>query len=887
MTSKSIAKKGKTSSNTEAEDTRPRCEFCGVPIARGEYAPVPPSLRKEPTGDHRIAIIGEAPGRDEHRRGEPFVGYSGRILRRTLAAIGLDPEEIYFNNICCCRPIEVVGAQIKDRKPEAREISVGRVRLLKELEEFRPDVIIAVGNTACEGLLQINKATISKLRGEWHSIQLGDRNIPVMPTYHPAAMLRDASPFPDFVLDLQRAAKIEILEWSYPELKIIETYEEFKEFASHLQELKANTELRRFRGKLPLMCDIETNSLSHIDGKILCISFTPVEGKSWVVTDDCLKDPGNIEILRSILCDEDYTVSNHNIHAFDQPYISHQYGINFIAGVDTMLLHYVLDERAGCQGLKVLSKNYFGIPDYSKDLHKYISDEGVVIDEETGEEKKGYGRIPRKILYKYASMDTDCNYKLLWSLVDEMNEQPYLWKVYDMISHFAPRLSEVEKNGTLLDKEYLAELDKQWTERINIIVEEIRSITGRATIKPRSPKQIAEALFDDLDLTCMEYTRAGNRATGKAVLKKLKLQLNKNSTFDQEIEHLIDLILEARSMMMNLATFVRGFQQKTHSDGKIRPHLLLARTGTGRVAAVGPNVQNVPKHGDVSTQFRKGIVAAPGKVFIESDYSALELRVAAWYSRDKAMIADFNAGLDIHRLVACRMAAAQGIIKQPEEITKDERFHAKFIDFGASYGRQAPSIAEELRISVHTAQELLDSYFAGYPDFYLWTKEIRAFVQEHQYVESAFGRRRRWGLITEKNLNDVQNEALNMPIQSMGSDLNLYALCRCHDELPRELFTGLFPVHDSIFAEVPIDAVEYVLPEIVSRMEDVEYYGIEKRVPFKAEAAVGTRWGTLTEVKDLQSLGISLSEALAEIKKDPWWHLEEDKVTKKLVVASR
>ena len=102
MTSKSIAKKGKTSSNTEAEDTRPRCEFCGVPIARGEYAPVPPSLRKEPTGDHRIAIIGEAPGRDEHRRGEPFVGYSGRILRRTLAAIGLDPEEIYFNNICCC-----------------------------------------------------------------------------------------------------------------------------------------------------------------------------------------------------------------------------------------------------------------------------------------------------------------------------------------------------------------------------------------------------------------------------------------------------------------------------------------------------------------------------------------------------------------------------------------------------------------------------------------------------------------------------------------------------------------------------------------------------------------------------------------------------------------
>jgi DNA polymerase-1 len=269
-----------------------------------------------------------------------------------------------------------------------------------------------------------------------------------------------------------------------------------------------------------------------------------------------------------------------------------------------------------------------------------------------------------------------------------------------------------------------------------------------------------------------------------------------------------------------------------------------------------PNLQNVPKHSEklvsgikykvYGPEIRHAFVAAPGWTLMEADFSQLELRVAAWYSEDPLMIKAYEDGVDVHKVVASK------IFDVPiEQVHPEQRFVAKFVDFGIVYGRQAQSLAaEELKAitggSVKKAQKFIDDFLAGFPTLATWRQSVIDHALREGYVESYHGRRRRWPLITNQNRGEVEREAVNAPIQGLASDINLLGLARVQRELARsDRLQILWPIHDSGVYHIKDEYLDELVPQVIAIMEDAPL--VPKKLPFKVDYKLGKVWGEFYE----------------------------------------
>jgi DNA polymerase-1 len=240
---------------------------------------------------------------------------------------------------------------------------------------------------------------------------------------------------------------------------------------------------------------------------------------------------------------------------------------------------------------------------------------------------------------------------------------------------------------------------------------------------------------------------------------------------------------------------------------------------------------------------RNAFVSTPGWTLIEADYSQLELRIGAWYSSDPVMIEAYQKGVDFHTIVASEIFSVP-----PEKVTHDQRYVAKYVDFGIIYGRGAKSLAEdELKCSVKKAQEYIDSFLARFPGLRRWISEQHDRVLEQGYVETPFGRRRRFPCILDFNKGEVLRQCVNSPIQSMASDLCLTALTRLVNRLDRSKARVLLTVHDSILLEATKDYVSETINVVREEME--LGHGIPTPIPFKIDIKTGQRWGSLEKLK--------------------------------------
>lgn len=251
------------------------------------------------------------------------------------------------------------------------------------------------------------------------------------------------------------------------------------------------------------------------------------------------------------------------------------------------------------------------------------------------------------------------------------------------------------------------------------------------------------------------------------------------------------------------------------------------------------NLQNIPTL--IGPMIRKAFIAPPGYVFVEADFSQAELRIAAWYSGDHFLTNAYREGRDIHRVVASQ------VFNVPEdEVTYDQRYIAKYIDFGILYGRQAESLAlGELQCSIAEAQGYIDQFMGQFDGLRTWIEEQHQFVVREGYVQTPMGRRRRFPLLLDRNISEAQRQAVNTPIQSLASDMTLLSLIELHKTLDPDEARIVSTVHDSILLEVREDVIDRVGEYIVHTMKTVPMRYLGDKVPFKADLGYGPSWGDI------------------------------------------
>ena len=378
-------------------------------------------------------------------------------------------------------------------------------------------------------------------------------------------------------------------------------------------------------------------------------------------------------------------------------------------------------------------------------------------------------RAPQKLLKRLEE-------KGMRALYEEV-ELPLVYTLYDM-----------ETAGIAVEKEALKSYGDQLVGRIKELEEGIYREAGE-TFNINSPKQLGEVLFGQLGLPGARKTKTGY-STAADVLDPLAVNYQ-----------IVRDVLEFRQLTKLKSTYADGLAKVIADDGRIHSSFQQTVTATGRLSSTEPNLQNIPIRMELGKEIRRVFPAMEGCVFVDSDYSQIELRVLAHLSQDPKLIEAYRQGKDIHR------ATASLVFHTPfEEVTDQQRSNAKAVNFGIVYGISAFGLAKDLGISREEAQEYIDGYFAAYPRLHDYLDGLVEFARKEGYAVTLFGRRR--PVPELKNSNFMQRQfgervAMNAPVQGTAADIIKIAMVRVHDRLAKEGLRSrlILTVHDELLVE--------------------------------------------------------------------------------------
>ena len=387
-------------------------------------------------------------------------------------------------------------------------------------------------------------------------------------------------------------------------------------------------------------------------------------------------------------------------------------------------------------------------------------------------------------------------------------------------------LAEMQWNGMYLDVKELENYGDMLKTRLNSLTDEIYKLCGEE-FNINSPKQLGEVLFEKLKLPVVKKTKNGY-STDVDVLEKLV-----------EEHPVIEKLLEYRQLMKLNSTYVEGMKVYVNPKTK-RIHSFFHQTitATGRISSTEPNLQNIPTRFELGKQLRKVFKPAENCIYIDADYSQIELRVLAHISNDEHMIQAFKNGEDIHK------QAASKVFNIPiDEVTKEQRNSAKAVNFGIVYGISDFGLGEQLHISRKQAKQYIDQYLELYSGIKQFMTNIVEEAKEKGYVETEFKRRR---YIPELKSNNYmvrqfgQRAAMNTPIQGTAADIMKIAMINVLKEIKlRNLKSKIvLQVHDEMMIEAPIDEAEEIKEILKNKMENAT----QLKVPLIAEISEATNW---------------------------------------------
>ncbi len=393
-------------------------------------------------------------------------------------------------------------------------------------------------------------------------------------------------------------------------------------------------------------------------------------------------------------------------------------------------------------------------------------------------------------------------------------EMPLVYTLYDM-----------ESRGIGANREALKEYGQQLAVRIDELEEQIHSEVGEK-FNINSPKQLGVILFEKLQLPYAKKTKTGY-STNADILDKLK--------GDYPV---VANILEFRQLTKLKSTYADGLAAYISEDGRIHGKFNQTITATGRISSTEPNLQNIPIRMELGRQIRKVFIPEEGYVFLDADYSQIELRVLAHMSGDDRLIQAYQVDEDIHRITASQ------VFNTPlNEVTSQQRRNAKAVNFGIIYGIGGFSLGQDLGISKKEADQYIASYFATYPAVKGFLTDIVDFAKKEGYSKTLYGRKRPIPELSSSNFMQKsfgERVAMNSPIQGTAADIIKLAMIHVNMELKEKGLRSrlLLQIHDELLVEAHKDEIEQVKEIMQTKMQQVA----DLLVPLVVEVNQGNNW---------------------------------------------
>ena len=431
-----------------------------------------------------------------------------------------------------------------------------------------------------------------------------------------------------------------------------------------------------------------------------------------------------------------------------------------------------------------------------------------------------------------AAYDLDKD-RIGWSLNeihDRLFEKLKTENMLDLYEKVELPLSDVlfsmERSGFKVDVATLNEMANEYDKRIAVIAEKIDEYAGEK-VNPNSPKQLGKILYDKLGL--ISGKKKGNPSTSADVLEKIA-----------DKHPIVPLILKYRQLQKLNSTYIKGFRPLIDEDtGLIHTCFNQTLTTTGRLSSKEPNLQNIPVREQEGKEIRKLFVSSfeNGKI-VGADYSQIELRLLAHFSKCQPLIDAFLSGKDIHRITASQVFGVG-----EDQVTPEMRRSAKAVNFGIIYGISDYGLSEQLKISPKKAGEYIAKYFEAYPNVKEYMNSNVEFARKNGYVSTLLGRKRYIPEINSSNFNlrsFGERAAMNMPLQGTAADVIKIAMIKVANRIKKEGLRSrlILQVHDELIVDTAEDEVEEVKNILVEEMQSA----VTLSVPLTVETECGTRW---------------------------------------------
>ena len=481
---------------------------------------------------------------------------------------------------------------------------------------------------------------------------------------------------------------------------------------------------------------------------------------------------------------------------------------------DVMILEYLVDTNKGNYDITKVSEEL---------LHLEIIDLKERFGK--GKNKKTFFDLDEDIIVKYISQYVFAISELYSIFVQKVKENN-LYSLYENVEKpLVKILADMEKTGVKVDKNKILELNEEYSKLADEYEQRVYEIAGEV-FNLNSPKQLGVILFDKMKLPVVKKTKTGY-STDVEVLEKL--------SGDYEIA---EYILKYRSLNKLISTYLVGILDYIMEDGRVRTSYKQMITATGRLSSVDPNLQNIPVRTQEGKNIRKVFVADKNKVFIDADYSQIELRVLAHLSKDLVMIDSFKNDLDIHYKTASEVFGVP-----IEEVTDNQRRSAKAVNFGIVYGISDYGLSKDLNITRNEARQYIDGYLNTYPNIKNYMEEIVKIAKKDGYVTTILGRKRYIPEINSKNFNIRsfgERIALNTPIQGSAADIIKLAMIKVYERLKEEKVNAklILQIHDELIIECDEKEKDIVKNILKESMENV--YKLD--LPLKVDVCEGRNW---------------------------------------------